>query len=75
MSRYGESLAESEALQDQANWLIAFRRADEGHNRPKSIELLHEAIDLGYPLPLTANDPLIQHFLNELHILQDSSQK
>ena len=75
MSRYGENLAESEALQDQANWNIAFSRADKELNRHKSIELLREAIDLGYPLPYTATDPLIQHFLNELHIIQDSSQK
>lgn len=75
MSRYGENLAESEALQDQANWNIAFSRADKELNRHKSIELLREAIDLGYPLPYTATDPLIQHFLNELHAIQDSSQK
>ena len=75
MSRYGESLAESEALQDKANWEIAFRRADENHDYHKAMDLLYTAIELDYELPTKVNDTFIQSVLNQLHAIQDSSQK
>ena len=75
MSRYGESLAEFEALQDKANWEIAFRRADENHDLHKAMDLLYKAIDLDYELPTKVKDPFIQSVLNQLHAIQDSSQK